>query len=228
MQPEPNFPEKFSEILQKVQPVLQRYFASEPILMGGGSVLQARWQHRISTDIDLFISTASYAHVIPEHTESLESDLHNIEGMDSRRSFVTTRTIYCEIDGTELTIMPSDSVYLEGSGFCVPNTQIETESNRSILSKKLSLRMVDSTVIEIRDLFDLYVAHKLDRESLAHAVSKLDVNDVAQISALLRSLPSSWLTETTKPLVGANFPSSSATLPELVADEIERVFNNQR
>ena len=50
---------------------LLRVFPDAVIAMGGGSLLEARWDHRVSTDLDLFVSPQNLAKTFDGHRGSL-------------------------------------------------------------------------------------------------------------------------------------------------------------
>ena len=50
--------ERLEQKLMRIEDVVSQYTAPNQIEVGGGSVLEARWQHRESTDIDLFTTRA--------------------------------------------------------------------------------------------------------------------------------------------------------------------------
>ena len=56
----PNFPTHLANLVQRIEPSLIQYFSPCSLRMGGGTVLQARWSHRESTDVDLFVEPQTY------------------------------------------------------------------------------------------------------------------------------------------------------------------------
>ena len=47
-------------VLRRLAPALLSWLGGEGRVLGGGTVLAARWQHRVSTDIDLFTDHELY------------------------------------------------------------------------------------------------------------------------------------------------------------------------
>ena len=219
---EPNIPEWVNTRLVALLPVLHKYFPADALAIGGGTVLQARWKHRISTDIDLFVSTEIFNSVVGKSSEQLESDLYGVHDVDHERSWVDVNVVYCEIDGVELTVMPSGSFVSQASGYVIPGTSLKTESTATILNKKLVGRMVQGEAFEIRDLFDLYTAIQRDRRALEDAIRPIPRRSIDSISSMLQSLPSSWFEETTKPLIGVENPVSPDVMIENLVHEFDR------
>ena len=201
---EPNIPDWVTDRLGLVLPVLNKFFPENEISLGGGTLLQARWNHRISTDIDLFVSQKLFNSVIGSESSQLESNLYTIAEVDADRSWVVNDTVYCEVQGTELTVMPSNAFIDERSGYSVPGTTVNTESTATILHKKIAGRMVAAGVCEIRDVFDLYTAKSADITSLAKALQPIAQRSLSHVHAILLSQPINWYNKSDKPLIGVD------------------------
>ena len=221
---EPNIPEWVITRLDAILPVLHKYFPTDALAIGGGTVLQARWKHRISTDIDLFVSTETFHSVIGKSSDQIEDDLYRIHDVDQERSWVDFNVVYCEIEGVELTVMPSGPFVSEASGNVIRGTSVKTESTAAILNKKLVGRMVQGEAFEIRDLFDLYTAIKRDRRGLEDAIRPIPRRSIDSIASMLQSLPSSWFEETTKPLIGVK----KLVSPDVMIENLVHEFDRQR
>ena len=217
---EPNMPPWVAAPIGSVLPVLSSYFAIDSLSIGGGTILQARWNHRISTDIDLFANRPIFLSIIGESSEELEAELYQVPRLDASRSFVDANVIYCEIDGIELTVLPSDLNSIEDSGRFFPSTELKTESTSTILHKKILGRMIGDAAFEVRDLFDVYTALNVDRESLHKALRPIPQRSLNSISAMLEVLPDDWLEQSTKPLKGVD------ELPKmrLLIEVLQRAF----
>ncbi|MCY3857845.1 MAG: hypothetical protein OXG25_02930 [Gammaproteobacteria bacterium] len=201
---EPNISTWVTDRLSVVLPVLRRYFREEQLSLGGGTVLQARWNHRISTVIDLFADHQRFGSVIAEFSSQLEQDLYNIPAVNPDHSWVDLNTVYCELDGTELTVMPTSVRINEESGYVVPTTLVKTETTATILHKKVAARMVEAGACEIRDVFDLYTAIARDRDALNKAIRLIPQISLDRVSAMMKSRPTSWYEDTTRPLVSVD------------------------
>ncbi len=215
---EPNVPTWVTDCLRTVLPALRKHFRDDWLSLGGGTILQARWNHRTSTDIDLFSDQQLFNSVIGTSASQLEQDLYSIGEVDSEHSWVDQNTVYCEVNGTELTLMPSSVFLNEASGFFVPSTRIKTESTATILHKKVAARLVGAGACEIRDIFDLYTAISKDREALLEAVGPIPQRSLDRASATMKSRPASWYQDTTKPLVGVDQLPDVSEMIDKVAD----------
>lgn len=74
MNEEARLPEAILRNVQKIAPVLEAYFPRGSLKMGGGTVLQARWRHSVSTDADLFAFPQAFNKVVAERGEILETE----------------------------------------------------------------------------------------------------------------------------------------------------------
>ena len=81
---EPNVPEWVILRLNAVLPVLCRYLPVRSIAMGGGTILQARWNHRISEDIGLFVHSDVFSAVIRSSAAQMEHDLYQVAEVDKK------------------------------------------------------------------------------------------------------------------------------------------------
>ena len=67
-----SLPGALQAVIQTVEHAVGRFFPNQTLCMGGGTVLQARWQHRLSSDIDLFCAPLPYRETIHASGEGLE------------------------------------------------------------------------------------------------------------------------------------------------------------
>ena len=225
-QPEPNIPDDLLAKLQYVAPLLENFFGSDGSLkMGGGTILQARWGHRVSTDIDLFISPRRYFQSVGIESERNELllALSDSGGIDPGSLRVNTFGVYCEIYGTELTIAPVESHIIEdrASGFLVPGTNIETEANSTILVKKIYNRIMVDNRYEVRDIFDIAVSTERDSSALEEIFSRIPRDDVIDLMETLKKLPASWIGDTEKPLIGVDAALGQEDLISIVCDFLQ-------
>ena len=227
MQDEPNIPSELLLRLQKVAPVLAAYFRLESVKMGGGTILQARWQHRFSTDIELFAFTQDFNETISRNRSKLERSLHQTDGVDIQGSWVESNAIYCVVGGVEVTVLPFEPLFREDSGFVVPGTSVQTETTATILVKKLFHRMFEGGVIEVRDLYDIHAAANHDMRALQKATGYLTTRALEHLSVILQVVPKSWLSESPKTLLGVPNPPTHDDLINHVRKLFETELNSR-
>ncbi len=221
---EPNFPQYFARLIQRIEPKLLQTFSPTSLRLGGGLVLQARWDHRKSTSIELFVEPQSYNAAIFDSRRQLEESLLQVEGVDPSRSWVDANATYLECEGVEVTLLPVAPVKNICHDFVVPRTKIKTDYTSSILAQKLAYRMGGANIFEVRDLWDLYCAKRYAASEFLDAVRFAGPRTSSSICALLSTLSPSQLAKTDKSLVGISEQVDERDLISGVRDSIEKVW----
>ena len=88
-----SLPGALQSIVQTVEQAVGPFFPNQALCMGGGTVLQARWRHRFSSDIDLFCAPSPYRETIHASGSGLEQALSRI-GDDPESTFVDAIAAY--------------------------------------------------------------------------------------------------------------------------------------
>ena len=202
---ETGIPREIAAAVARFADVVTPFFPAGVLRMGGGTILQARWGHRMSFDADLFCDPATYAQSIAKNGAEIERAINTVaDDIEGGASFVDQIASFCHIAGIEVTILPSVALIDSPTGCVVPNTTIETESTADILAAKLVHRMCGAGVIEPRDLFDLLAAERYDPNALREAMSLLSNIQKKEISAALAMLPKRWSLASDKSLFSAD------------------------
>ena len=198
---ETGIPREVAAAVARFADLVAPFFPAGALRMGGGTILQARWRHRMSFDADLFCDPGTYARTIAKSGPEIERVIDTIaDGTEGGASFVDQIASFCHIAGIEVTILPSAALIGSPTGSVVPNTTIETESTADILAAKLVHRMCGAGVIEPRDLFDLAAAERYDPNALREALGLLSDMQMTELSAALAMLPKRWASFSDKPL----------------------------
>ncbi len=198
---ETGIPREIAVAVARFANLVAPFFPAGALRMGGGTILQARWGHRMSFDADLFCDPGTYARTIAGSGPEIERAINSIaDGVEEGASFVDQIASFCHIAGIEVTILPSAALIGSPTGRVVPNTTIETESTADILAAKLVHRMCGAGVIEPRDLFDLVAAERYDPNALREALGLLSDMQMTELSAALAMLPKRWASFSDKPL----------------------------
>ena len=110
--------------MQLFATALAPHLAEGDLRFDGGTALQARWQHRHSTDAHLFCDPQTYATAIRTSSEAMERALRDVSATTAvEETFVDQIATYMRIEGVEVAILPAAAlVYPSGSGtFCAGN-----------------------------------------------------------------------------------------------------------
>ena len=180
------------ELFKATYRTLARYMDERNIRLGGGAALGARWHHRESADVDLFVDEGTYRRfydaqervIVELERGPLAIDQLSIWPSWSRLRYVTG-------DVSILSWPPATRE--PRSGDTVRGSQVELETTTEILAKKIGGRMLRSQVIVPRDLYDLACARHFESGAIDAALDVLPATGIADIVSKLRSLPSDWM-----------------------------------
>ncbi len=202
-------------VLARVAPTLLAWLGPEGCVLGGGTVLAARWRHRVSTDIDLFTDRELFTERVASRREEVAAALESLVA-DAGEGAVEVERGWLRVHFREgpaaLMTIPRPTVrdayvqYVRGIG-------IPAESTPEILARKLQSRILDLGVFTDRDLYDLLVARKRDAEALRRVLASITDAERAAIASELRALPGSW---------SSGEPIREAAHPELLDDLASR------
>lgn len=198
-------PEGPRKIFEEVVPLILEFVPPEELLLGGGTALATRWQHRDSFDIDLFTSQATFTAAIYDQCARFEARVEELPL--SRISTVSTEgcTIYCEHGRVEV-VACHPQTKRSRSRDRTSDPVIALETNLEILAKKLHRRILSHGRIVPRDLYDMAVARHLERETMEEAWSAGQVRDPAVLFAALSSFSPGWMERHEEPVVNARYP----------------------
>ena len=191
-----------AELLEAVRKPLGHHLGGEHrIRLGGGTALAARWRHRHSTDVDLFVDPADYEGLFKSE-EQFRTDLE-LHARSARN--ITIEPGFARIvltEGGEISIWTSPSLTAHPeSGDTVRGSRVPLETTAEILAKKLRYRMIQNAQIVPRDLYDIAFARWNDPAALETALSTLKEEHLHDIDAELGYLASDWIKRHHQPLI---------------------------
>lgn len=171
------------QLFEAVRAPLARAFGGEEnIRFGGGTALAARWAHRHSTDVDLFVAGDRYLHFQRNTGGRFTLDL--TASAPVNRLAIATDDTYISFYGLEghITVNPGRLTAEPRSQDTVRGTALPLETTTEILGKKLVFRMAVQRTIISQDLYDLAWASRHDRAELAKALLAVRTHELAQIT----------------------------------------------
>ena len=169
-------PEQLEAGLGWIATFLDRWLPRSSYVIGGGTILAARWQHRLSTDIDLFAEEQALSHALKPNTWSEIG-----EALDREAACGTISELVLSPTGFSF-IIPNGPISFYSIPHLTPNaisderedfTGIYAERSVEILFKKLRGRMVNAGGYVARDLYDVVVCYGVDRASFDGAMAAL-------------------------------------------------------
>ena len=217
-----------AELLEAVRKPLADHIGGEHrIRLGGGTALAARWAHRHSTDIDLFVSHADYGTLFRNRDRfSANIELH--AGTVEQLGVGPGYTIIALQDG-EITVLATRSLTDHPvSGDSVRGTGVILESNGEILAKKLTHRLATYHIFVPRDMYDLAIARRLDPAGLETALATIPSASLDDIRSELALLPPSWADGHRQPLMRPAYPQDAVRSADIVRRVIGRHLDDRR
>ena len=149
--------------------------------IGGGTVLAAQWQHRVSTDIDIFLpGRAGIAALSPQWDRRFVDEMAalgathvDVQTNSLKFSFPSGRVEITALDST-----PPLAPFLVQ----VDGREVHVLPNACVLAGKLTGRGMR---MPVRDVFDVCVAADLDPAALRCAVNQMSAQMRTEVAAYL-------------------------------------------
>lgn len=143
-------------------------FGMPDVVIGGGTVLMLRFEHRLSKDIDFFMHDAQWLSVLTprlnDATAAMMTDY--VEQGNSLKLVLPRGDIDFVVSGPVTGAAAADSISFMGRTFLLDATE-------EILAKKLFYRAAHFLP---RDVFDFAVAIEKDTEAAVRAVAATEAN----------------------------------------------------
>ena len=179
-----SLPPALLTVLGRTIRVLSAHLDQTTLWLGGGTALAARWNHRHSTDIDLFYDEGRRSDL----EMSLASLFRHLHALALRGEIVLKAVrpqgATWTADDVPVSLYPSRIFHLAGSpndSVTVQDQKVAVEPSADILLKKLRARMLHSQEYLSRDLYDLITAHVEDPGAVRAAFEHLLADERAML-----------------------------------------------
>lgn len=211
-----------AEVFARARPVLTRFLGEGSFVLGGGTALASVWQHRHSTDVDLFADNATYVERVRAVGGRERVAAWLGEALQPQRLDVRSGFLKASFSDGELSLMTAPAPFLAPSMPSLPSTDrvagtpVALERPATILARKLHGRMVGNGVLVLRDLYDLAAAETLSPSDLKLAVESLSDGERRMIADELSGLPGDWAATPRKsgrPVIRPRRPPELAAAP---------------
>ena len=149
--------------------------------IGGGTVLAAQWQHRLSTDIDIFLpGHAGIAAISPQWNPAF---VHEMEALGATRVDVQAKGLKFTLPSGRVEITALDPTPpLKPHSVRIDGHEVNVLPNACILAGKLTGRGMR---MPARDVFDVCAASELDPFALRCAVNQMPAQMRSEVAARL-------------------------------------------
>jgi hypothetical protein len=143
-------------------------FGSPDVVIGGGTVLMFRFEHRLSKDIDFFLHDAQWLSLLTPRLNDTTAAMttHYVEQGSSLKLVLPHGDIDFVVSAAITGADTNDSIEFMGRTFLL-------EATEEILAKKLLYRAAQ---FQPRDVFDFVVAIEKDPVSAARALAAAAAN----------------------------------------------------
>lgn len=206
------------ELLQTVRVPLARAFGGEQHLrLGGGTALAARWGHRHSTDIDLFVEPEPYRNFHWNTGGPFTLALTAAATVD--RLVIDADATYISFQGRpgHVSISPARALPVDPrSSDTVRGTALPLETTAEILAKKLRFRMAHDKELLSRDLYDLALARERAPAALQDAFDAIRTDQLAEIAAVFEDHRARADHPAASPVLAPSDPALAARAADVV------------
>ena len=220
---EVDLPEGSQRIFDAVLPVILEFIPPEHLLLGGGTALAARWQHRDSFDIDLFTSHSEFTQAIYRQSARFKARFEELPVGRIATFGPEGCTLYLH-DGKADIVASLTQTDHSRSKDCTVNPRIPLESNLEILAKKLHQRIIADGRIVPRDLYDMAVARSLEPATMDAAWSAGPVMDPDVLVAALSSFSHGWMERHDEPVINPRYPALRDNAVRDMLDDVRSRF----
>ena len=215
-----NLRRPFRRLIEALPPEL---FAHR-LLMGGGSILQARFAHRQSTDIDLHMSPPDLNDLPKVSNDPWRFVIRSLPTTWAAKTWANGRGLYGNVEGTPFSISQHSHLNLRNERReSVEGSPVLTESNAEILLGKL-VRMMRGPGrrpnIAIRDLYDWTVCASVSPSDALFALSRLNQQGRRRLAADLAATPEDLYAKDPQPVIMPTFVVELVGLPQRMAEAV--------
>lgn len=147
-----------SKTLNLVLELIDEIAPRSSFLLGGGTVLEARWHHRLSTDVSLFTNEEGMFEFIDPFIRLANTDEWLNRGIGIEQIFGASGVIGTTPHG-EFSVHGNPNIFANAvSDDEIERTGIVAQSTPEILLRKIRARMIRTTLYYSRDAYDVVVA----------------------------------------------------------------------
>ena len=199
--------------------------------MGGGSVLAARWRHRVSTDVDLFVGLWTFANM---EREIVREDPETLIRMGRLGQFIPSwiegSVLRWTSEEGRIEIVRSERVTRERDTERIEGSVVQAEASAEILARKLLGR---GERVLMRDVYDLAVGIELDEQAVDVAMDaciRWNPGKMTAMMDMLREVGRGWAVHENGPgVIDPKYPGMVIRGPEVVRKKLaERIQVRRR
>ena len=218
-----------AELFEAVRETIGEHLGGEHHMrLGGGTALAARWAHRHSTDVDLFVRPEPFERLFENH-HAFEREIHQRQG---DHASVYVEEGFAKIilgDGGEISLSTSRARTAEPRSLdTVRGTDVPLETNAEIIAKKVRYRMLRNGLIVPRDLYDIAVSRRRDPGAFKTALEKIRTSQLEDIRTELYYLSQDWLARHPQRLIRPAYPADAKNAVAIVRGQLRQEIQSRQ
>ena len=217
-------PSNLSEAFDSAVGLLSAGLPEQHLVLSGGSVLQAIWGHRTSTDLDFFLpATALGKHMGLRHdrmriaARSVEGGGHWVEGFDADG-------VQGRVAGVRFSVGVAHWMHLEFGRDTVEETRAQAATIEEVFIGKIHGRFRfgrrGDGRVPIRDLYDMTVCMRESPKLLHDHFSQLRPDQVRIYAKRLHDMPPNWHELDEDRIIGPTYDVDLHSIPQTVAHAV--------
>ena len=219
-------PPHLSDAFNTAVELLSTGLPEQHLVLGGGSVLQATWNHRTSTDLDFFVPSAALGPIQGLRHDRMHIAVgvikkhgHLIEGFDAEN-------IAGVIAGVKFSVGVANWMHLTFGRDTVQASRAQAAAIEEVFIGKIHGRFrygrqIDGR-IPIRDLYDMTVCMREQPSLLQSQFAQLKPEQMQTYAKRLRDMPTNWHELDESRLIDPTYNVDLEGIPQLVACAVEQ------
>ena len=201
----------------KAVDILSDWIPVEHLRLGGGTVLEARWHHRASTDLDFFSPVAAPASALfLKDFDDIRMDLHRLvgEAAIAKDGVVLNGTNHIQfvIGDVPVSFVRTERFHDDPCDEVERETGVILSGTKDILTKKMYNRLGINRLATQRDAYDFAVARTLAPDELAYAWATMTDELKRNAVAAYRDLAEGGAQPRSRALKGARYGRIASSL----------------
>ena len=212
----------FDEAVQ----VLSNGLPENRLILSGGTILQAIWAHRTSTDLDFFIPGQAMS-----EDAGLRHDRMRIAAQSARKAgheidSFNADSMRGRIAGVKFSVGMANWMHLEFGRSTVQNARVQAADIEEVFIGKIHGRLRHGRMVDgfvpIRDLYDMTVCMRQRPEILQHHFRQFTDDQVQVYAKRLRRMPANWHRLDEDRIIRPTYAVDLHGIPQRVGEAVER------
>ena len=188
-----NLPEGPKESLDRFVRATHHWLAPDTYLLGGGTALAARWGHRHSTDVDLFIADQTLRAALRDAPDTARNSLRALTTAPSERYEIGIDYIEVTLQSGPVSVLTLPPKLADPpSHDRADATPVALESTAEIVARKLHNRVIHDGRYTPRDFYDFVYARRWDEPAWIRATTAVTERQWRTIGYAVQHLHQRW------------------------------------